>query len=303
MAYETGSATDPADLLDKLRLFCIAESIVVNEFLNDGTYDILSVQIGTGFFSLGYDSANEEIVGYQATGFTTSTAWGAQPNATQSSNAQGSTTNLVPDSTISIYHFFYFPGGMLHVAFLNSDGLWRTFGLGELVKYGTYTGGAFMYNNYRSTNTSQIDQPYSSSHSNGPMGTAASGREPVLRVDHPSANYFYYIGENDTLATRGYSNQQVTGSQGEILLSTPSSSSQATSTDVISYSIVSDANTDKTIPVGELPDCRIINLFNYNAGDTYDTDWLVFPLVRRDDPDLREDLHNSGYVGLAFRFQ
>lgn len=305
MAYETSSATSPVDLMDKIRLFAIANSIIVNEFLNDGTRDLLSLSFDSGHYGLAYqDDANNSFILLQSTSWVAATAWGSQANSTPSIFGHATCTNFTPNTAIPVYHLFYFPSGCLFVAYQTSEGYWRQFGFGSIKKYGTYTGGAGIFGCYWDTLLSTVDDPLNTSHAYFGRSTVGSIRAPYIRADHPTSNKMYRFYLSEPVANRGFSNfYHRTQTSLMFLYSSPSGSTQSTSTDSFRFSIVSDINTAKAIPIGELPDCRTINMSFLNAGDIFDTDWIAFPIINANDPSVRDDLPNSGQNGIIFRFQ
>lgn len=176
VVHETGTATDPVDLLDKLRIFCVAQaSITVDQYLVDpgeAGRQLLSISFGSGFYSIAYDTTPPEISAdgtpsyliTQHTSFVAALNFGNQANETEiTTNA--TTCNLVDDAAISVYHFFYNPGGMLYVCFQVNSGLWRQFGVGDIEKFGTYTGGSLIMGNFIATATSNIENPYQAARS------------------------------------------------------------------------------------------------------------------------------------------
>lgn len=304
MSYETGTATTPVDLMNKLALFVTANAgMAVDEQKNDGTRDILSINVGSlGFFSIGYNPADDDLmVVLMATGFTASTAWGNQPNSTPT-NFNGCETTNVPNTAISTYHFFHFNGGVLYVAFLTSEGFWRFLAMGELVKYGTYTGGPIIWPSF--WNTSSSDNPFNVSNFQFPYAAAASpSQSGYVWCDHNGTDKFYRFKNNEPVATRAIAQYESTNFLGWPFYCSPSSSTQATVSGVVRVNIAHATIANKGIPIGEMPDVRVFNTRFFNEGEIFDTDWKVFPIISKNDPDLREGQPNSGYLGVALRFQ
>lgn len=308
MAYETGSATSPVDLMGKMATFATAQTgMTVNEEVNDGTRDILGLTIGTGFFSLGYAAGDDEYISLQHTSFVAATAWGAQANSTDSSSGNGCVTNLVPNTAISAYHFFFYTNGMFYVSFLTTEGNWRHLAFGDISKYGTYTGGAIIWNSFHSEGLTTTDDPGSSSHLMFPMASRGSTPQaPFVRCDYNTSNKMYRMRSVEATATRAWAlfennDPSATASQGWLMHCSPSSSTQASFSAVQQVFVDEGVTTNKLIPIGEMPDMRVFNMRFFNAGDTFDTDWLVFPCVVKRDPAIRDDLPNSGHFGVAFR--
>lgn len=307
MSYETGTATDPVDLMDKLALFVTANAgMAVDEQKNDGSRDILSINIGTGFFSIGYNpSDNDLMLVLMATGFNVSTAWGAQPNSTPIDN-KACTTTFVPNTAIAAYHFFHFSGGVLYVAFLTSEGNWRFLTMGEIVKYGTYTGSPIIWSSFWDPAVSVVDVPSADAHNQFPYGSSGPSvtESSYVWCDHNGTDKFYRLFALEPIATQGMAMFQpnLTGFGWPIICS-PSGSTQATVLGVQRVNIAEGVTLNKTIPIGEMPDMRVFNMRFFNAEAIFDTDWKVFPIMVKRDPDIRDEEPNSGFFGVALRFQ
>lgn len=298
MAHETGSATDVLDLIDKLRIFCIAESITVDEHLDQGDRKVLSVNFNGGFYSITFDTGETTVKLSQQTGFVAATAWGSQANSTPVISGQVTQTNQLNDTvSVPVYHFFYHTT-MVFVVFQISTGIWRAFCFGDITKWGTYTGGSTISGT--NTSTSAEDIPISSSHVYLGMEAINSGTVMRIRVDYEEANQMYNIHTNAS-SNVGFSNANGSSVQ-HYFAATPSSTTQATNTFALQYYIEHDTIPANRVPIGEMPDMRLMHMKFFNAGDIFDTDWLVFPAVLKAEFDDTGFLH-SGHIGFAFKFQ
>ncbi len=302
---ETGTATDPVNLLDKFRAFALAQGITIDQYrLDPGNADnqLLSLNFGSGFFSIAYDNSAETFILTQATGYIDGEDFGDQPNETPSGST-GCRSNFVSGS-ITEYHFFYNAGGLLICTFLMDSGKWSHFAVGDIVKYGTYVGGSVIIGNYIAPGNSNIDNPFAQNHSYFGHGSR-DDKAVRLRVDNTTSPQFYTMDTTFTLANRGYmSSRNSTYSNGNIYINAnPSSTTQATTLNPIQFFVEGGPVANRLVPVGELSDLRIINMRFFNAGDIFDDDWKVFPVVVKRDPDIRDNELNSGFIGVAIRFQ
>ncbi len=179
MSYQTGVATDPDDLLDKLRLFLIAEGWTVDGWaadtytrytysgMNPGNGYRLHVHKGSAYFNFRscirntpfYTVVSDSVAngaGYYAhevtgiamngsTGYNGSLAWYEQPGAPQRAGTggfYGVAVTRVPTSGIPAYIFFTVGqtvGVVVEIA--TNEFQWLLFG--TLAKAGSYTGGMF----------------------------------------------------------------------------------------------------------------------------------------------------------------
>lgn len=152
MAYQTGSATDLSDLLEKLSVFAASLGWVVDGF-TPGSSPTLFLHNADGYWSFGYGrtqyNSNNKKYGLLVccnTGYSGDSSWNAQPGS--SYNAKGyysgaQTTDLNLSAYIS-YDFFG-TAQYLHVVVQIAAGVFRHFGIGTLNKEGDYIGGQYAY--------------------------------------------------------------------------------------------------------------------------------------------------------------
>jgi len=312
MAHETGSATDPVDLLDKLRLFCIAQSITVNEYRAEGTApgQLLSVSFNGGFFSIGFVvNATTGVEGYrltQASAYAASTAWGSQADETDATGPQVTPCyGVLNGGAIGTYHFSYFAGGVVMVSFIANSGSWRHFCFGSLEKYGTYTGGAIILGHFIEFNAG-LDDPYTGE--NVPFGMMPSTGFSnqfggYVRVDDGGVRMLKLgLAGSIPVATRMSSNQHIQAAANNRINGTsPSTPTQATSLHPISFAVPIASGSTKFSPIGVLRDVRFCNIQYLDNEQVFDTDWLAFSQGVKNDPDARPGTENTGYLGLTVK--
>ncbi|EGO64163.1 hypothetical protein [Acetonema longum] len=168
MAYVTGTATSPADLLDKIRIFSLANGWTVNLWGDEGIGKRLHLQKGTQYVNLraaigesifpqmlaGSATTAKFGIGINgSTGYDPSYAWHSQPGACvdvldRPTGASIQLHNLEPIE----YHLFGFtaPDFIFCAATYGavqasaSQNTYQHLAFGELQKVGIWTGGAFV---------------------------------------------------------------------------------------------------------------------------------------------------------------
>ena len=158
MAFETGTATSLADLIAKLFTFAVAQGWTQDEQVPASGKAALHK--GNVFVSFQWDTSTPLHLGmYQALGFTGGNSPGNHPN----DSGQGliGTTNSTLDDTPGVLNlgdgafvsYFFFTGSgteeYIHVVVELNDLTFRHFGFGEIVKFGSWTGGEYMYGHHQ----------------------------------------------------------------------------------------------------------------------------------------------------------
>lgn len=152
MAYETGAATSPIDLLDKLRLFCLANGWTTNLYAAGTTNtQRLHMQKGSDLFVNLFATNNgtmPAINGTSATnstyalavnmsdGFNSANAWERQPGAPFGSSYYRAGMMSQLTGAMPAYHFFaYADSSDVLVALEYSTGNYQFMGFGKLALY------------------------------------------------------------------------------------------------------------------------------------------------------------------------
>jgi len=311
MAFQTGTATDLDDLIDKIRLFASANGWTVNKYVapSAGFDSELYLQKGSLYASIDANSTNAPqtyhsvfqtilqpwLYLYAATGFDTGATVDSQPVF---SPAVKTAWLLGP---MTAYYFFadlnYF-----HVVVETIPGEFQHFGWGEVSKIGTYTGGFYAYGTIWDQSGIFIDVPASFRHTtpfDGISNQAANASVLGTDVDTTfqwktwstgvvTSSRCIPVGRNgilDDLTTLGPNQfNALTPLQ-------PMPAGHGMSGDL--YSIV-----------GHILDIRNVNIQAIAPGDTQSIGgdiWYVFPTQTKNDPNIRDDLPNSGYYGFAYK--
>lgn len=221
MAYETGSATSPTDLLQKLVTWLVARGWTQNmsqadgngwraHLVKSGLYINLRSNIGSGTNIWGtaplWTATNYDGVGcYTGTGYNAGSAWHSQAGGPI---ASGQTYTLgawmqTPAGAILAYHFFDDGADNILVVVERTAGIFGYLGWGpSIVKAGTWTGGPYFVGTWSSTFGASTSQPGSSGTTCGCPGSHEDGQGTTaafVRADVDAFTGKYVgIGDNNT---------------------------------------------------------------------------------------------------------
>ena len=152
MAYETGSASDQTDLMNKLQVFAAANGFVVEHYSGASRLLYISRAADSLYVGFYWDGTNNIAV-YQALGFSAGSVASPWTMPDDSGNGhsvlaqiyRGRNVNNIANGPFPTYHFFAYTNPYsIHVVLEFSAGIYRHFGFGKLDKVGTWTGGAWV---------------------------------------------------------------------------------------------------------------------------------------------------------------
>jgi len=176
MAYQTGTASDQTDLMNKLSTFAQANGYTEEYYNGTTKFLSLSRSVDNLYVSFAWDAINTIAI-YQALGF--SATYQEQPWNQANDSGNGSDTipsqieygrqvSKIGNGSFTAYHFFAYTNPYnIHVVLEFAPGLYRHFGFGKIDKVGTWTGGAWAAGhlwNFASA-FAAYDEPKHSSHS------------------------------------------------------------------------------------------------------------------------------------------
>lgn len=160
MAYSSGTATSPNDLLDKLRIFLLANGWTVNLHTALGAGYRLHVNKGALFLNfrsivaeslsssllvnaVGAATSDYAIAGYASTGFNAGSVWNDQPGGPKYSATMYGGFLSKLNGTIPAYHFFSYAGNDEIFAVIEFEPLkYQLLAFGTIAKYsGSALGG------------------------------------------------------------------------------------------------------------------------------------------------------------------
>lgn len=326
MAYETGTATDIGDLVDKL--FTFATGLTTTPW-TENELDIVSKRQGT--LTLGdcvvtfrWDNTTSTDLGlYQSLGWLTGKA------AHEMTDDDGSGDNSVPINTgrrvnfqstgpFTKYYFFAGEGDdpFIHVIVEVDAGRFRHFGFGNIEKHGTWTGGEYLYGHYWSQSTLDLDTPVDNSHSFGLDGLnnvdyiGASLHIENFAIQGAGEKWGVFTSDTTPINDRaGNSRKYIQGGMrqgfwgyalGWVQYSSPNLYKPLIPIPVIIRDNSPSPDTFQWL--GVMPDVSIINMHAFTPAQeiTIGSDtWVVFPWVRKQY--LKNDTEESWNAGLAYK--
>lgn len=318
MAYETGSAASPNDLLDKLRAFLLANSWTINSFANVGSGKRLHVEksgIFANFRSFhnetlsnandvnGATTANFWGIGFCASdGYNGSLSWSRQPGyPNYASQSKGGYLNQL-SSAIPTYHFFtYGDIDEVHVVVEFISGRFQYMGFGKIALYNGAAAGGYWVgggtnsnsglphtNGYNTGTGAAAIIPFRESYYSGGNNCCSS----FIRVDIDNHNGWAgggRIGSNSPSPIAAMSSQYWDGNT-ESFTTSP----YTWQTQLLPY-MIGIVRSDAAIsPFGEIKHLRRLDITNYLPAEEFtlgpDT-WKVFPLYQKGGYSF-----NSGYA-------
>ena len=170
MSYQAGVSTGPNDLIDKLRIFLIAEGWTVNLFAAIGAgwrlhvqktaadatvmyFNFRSAIAETGVTLITEDNvagANGTVTGLVingSTGYNVGEIWHHQPGKSINASLESTGMCMTQMSTTAIPAYYFFTpdsdSDTVHIAVVVTAGKFQFMSFGLLVKQGTITGGQF----------------------------------------------------------------------------------------------------------------------------------------------------------------
>jgi hypothetical protein len=192
------------------------------------------------------------------------------------------------------------------VSYLGSDGYWSHFAAGELEKYGNYVGGAILLGNNVGTSTSWFGYPDVAFKCQFGLGSGNTNTGPKLHCEYNGVTYWDVRSGIDNNGIPYYAAGSLDTSVG--ISSTTNASSLVTRLLPLEFGVDHESSPSgerRAVPIGYLRDVRFTTIRYFEAGDIFDTDWLILPITRKtphsvNNPD-GTGVPASGYFGLAIR--
>lgn len=327
MAYETGTASSPEDLMNALQTFAAAEGWTVDIY--SSTNDWLALNNGSVYVQFRWD-ANGNVAMFHSRGFTsTGTAPGnhtgddglGQVDASAPYNQNitaGRRTNFLSTGAMTAYHFFTDnTTKYIHVVVEYAPGRYRHFSFGTIDKIGDWTGGEYAVAHFWAQG-SLSDSPTVTSHSvlwdgitsfldiagsvhvEG-MPDQSGAMQWMVLIDTPSSPGTDRAGVARTRGVGG-----VRGSNPALAAMGAFRSSVLTGhIPLVQIPIFwhdQSLTPDQRMLLGFAPDVRHMQMAHFQPGDEFqigsDT-WKVFPIVRKQF--LQADTEESRNGGIAYK--
>ena len=231
MAYLTGTATSPTDLLQQLvawlntlgwttemsqadtngwRAHLSKAGVYVNLRANAGT------KTGLWGYSLGWDDPANGIGVYVGTGHNAGAAWHAQPGG-PIANGQSFTVGAwmrCPAAGPLAFHAFDDGDDNIIVVTEITAGIFSHMGWGNLEKAGVWTGGAYFFadkSSYASGSTPAYDSQ--SAYCPGSHSAYGGGMAAFVRADVDTFTKWLSVGSNEYYAHYGYTGRRADSDQ------------------------------------------------------------------------------------------
>lgn len=317
MAYETGISTSLNDLLDKIRLFAIAQGFTQNEFtVVDSTTKRLYMQKNTSnggglTFYFGIESfinaavTTTELRLRGATGCTPGAALNLQPGAP----SQSAVMDFVGNGPYVAYHLFSNAAGdYVHCVLEYSAGFFSHLVFGQLDKFGTYAGGHYCdavhvgglpsdRGNYQSSFSRMLFDN---------IGVSAPSRGQVSANLELNVWRMFDSTTGSPSSFDAYGNGRFSFTSRLLVGSQPNTLNLATPfIPIYIFTDIGGTNSGNRTPLGVVKDLRLVWLQPFAVGQevTLGSDtWKVFPMTRRSNlANTQDQLPNSWQLGYAYR--
>lgn len=324
MAYQTGSATSPDQLLDALRVFAVANGWTQLRWASEGTGKTLSLQKGGLYFHL-RSAVNEKISTRYAnitgiwltgsTGFDAANPWWYQPGTIVNSSYSGYTDSrraeacgLFNVGSTNTYHLFSAAApDMIALVVEVAPGIYHHLAFGELVKFGVYGGGAFVTGSfgsdgYISTSTSDYVFGYGNDRHYGlPFNDYKNGGASFVLAEADSVTNWYAVCNSWPLTGKRAKSIWEAGTITESnslayrwWSSAPNTLNGVTP--MIPFYLFVERPGGFFSPFGYTPHLRYLNITNYSPAEQFSIgsdQWMAFPAHSKN--------NKSGVHGYAVR--
>lgn len=314
MAYETGGASNVYDLMEKLRVFAIAQGWTVETTGTQGA-DVTTILLAKGgrFFTFGT----------QVTGGSSgdpASRFGAQVRAGAYSSLQGLTiqTNAGPvvysnnmPGPFQSYHFFAGANvhgeSYLHIVVEAFPGSFRHIGVGTINRAGEVSTGDYSFAsrwNYDPSYVGGISHGYQSIPFDSSSYTGQTDWGTVIRADGDGVSPRYGKFNASTSQTGGFARirggifRDESGLQKALAIGPSQMTGRAI---LVPIMAAIERPSGFASLLGGPADMRFVNITNMEPGDTLSIgpdQWKVFPIIRKNGASGQE---NSGAFGYAYR--
>ena len=298
--YETGIATSPLDLLEKLMIFAEAHGWVA---------DLLGGSMSWGLSS-GEPTGQAVAAGIQATTTEWRTRGCEQVNPGAIYTAQIGSAHVTHICNLGAgpfvaYHFYVGDedgSEYVHVSVEVSAGLYRHWALGQLVPFGAITGGVYCDSSYLETSAFQVNSPESTLHRHLCDANASDQLAHVLLdYDGKVGGQWQSVTAATTLTTTFHTG--INRSNG-LIYPLMEVGYQRWNLRTPPWPMMYFANRDSSLrsPIGRMPNIRAVNVRNFFPGEiiTIGADeWQVFPVFQKQLAAVAAGVPSSGLYGYA----
>ena len=316
MATESGTATDIEDFLSKYQTFAAANGYTIDNF--DTVGDKLSLHRGNVFMHLGWSNL-DDIEVHQALGYSGPVVAQGDHLDDSGNGGTGSTARRVSDignGPFVSHHFFTdtTPSPYLYAILEYQPGQYRHMAMGEIEKFGTWTGGEFVCGT--TWLSSQASNQVSNIHSvlmDGGCGSTTSSNTLHAEglPDQDGSSKWAIMSGGTSFSTDTAGNPRAglqCGIRGGVYSQSlgwmPTSLTQGFIPLIRVPAFYNHAApTPKQLRfVGYFPNIRVINMAAFQPGDIYNAGsdmWQIFPMIRRQSVGGAGE--QSGFGGIAYK--
>lgn len=307
MAYETGTSSNVVDLLDKFRLFAIAQGWTVNRWATAGSGRELCIQKGAAYFNFrawnnetmlvngSSQSGKYGITLNGSDGYSGAAAWDRQPGyPVRGSTSGGDQAHVLFPLVITTgpfpaYHFFAPDSKTLYAEVEISTGIFLRFGCGSLDLFNPAApgGGRFIYStasqhvtagtgssdwlNVDADSGSQAELvPFrAADFSSTNTTTGSSGRSAASMVRVQFGSFNNWAGSGRSVSSSGLQMACQGGGVHDKVLR-DYSPNPLNGIGLLLPNIVSLNISDEYLsPIGVIPGMRFMDMTNYLPGDEF----------------------------------
>jgi hypothetical protein len=298
MPYQTGAASDPADLLADLGTFAAANGWTVSSPTSGKVFSK-----GSAFCGVVADADSLDSRG--CISYDSGLAWNAQPGhsgVTHSCNLGA--------GPFTAYHFYAeseesksFLGAVVEI----SAGVYRHWVLGDLIKYGAWTGGTYSDSVFHDTTSDDANRTTSANHrylADTIYGGTARGQF-YCNVDGLTDNWVKIAASSDIASASSFGTGCVRGDGKWIGAIGSQYQKWNLRTPLFPLELFVNRPSSLRSIVGRVPALRHVSLRNYMPGEILSIggdDWQLWPVVARTDTSgsSSSTTPSSGYYGYAY---
>ena len=316
MAYETGVAAGPNDLLDKFRIFAIAQGWTVNRWVSWTYGQQLCISKGSAYFNFqscqagsyiinGSNGSNKYGIAINGSdGYSGALDYDKQPGypvrGTTSGGDQAhvNVPFVLNSGPFASYHFFDPDGTCLYAEIEEITGVFLRFGVGSLALYNpAQPGGQFVYGVSGQHQTNSVDS-YNWLGVDADNQNYAAEMTPFRSASYSDANTGPHCASMVRCQVLGYDNWASSG-RTSVVQGLPYvcqgggvhdavlrefSPNQINGSVLLLPNIVSLRDGAYLYPMGVMPGWRNVNITNYAPKDeiTLGADvWKLFPMYQK----------------------
>lgn len=316
MAYQTGTATNINDLLEKVAAFAVSLDWVIDKTASGSLF----LHNDKGFWSFYYNTSTKMLEIFANTGFTNNAGAAGQPGSSSASGHKAATTGLTGGNYTAYY--FFGSAQYIHVVVEIAPNRFRHFGIGTLNKEGDYVGGeyafgTYLYPNYEYTQNYSRAFGFGGSSSNSQAvvradGIAGNSRSPWYFFPYEFSGLYKNISANNkgkyllALGNATLSQSQYNKHPDSYLLWF-GKSNFGNAVIPCPHSLIAPTIQNTFIRLGTVPDryeCRMEGVIPKQIFEINGDKWMLIPAAQLDERNINtieSGKDNSGVQGVAYR--